>query len=90
MGFLSMYRTRSVRIIGTGIEEYRRVLAATLALVAVTAIALLILRPEVARGYLDLALPPGCCALLLSRKMWRHLIPRQRKHGSCISRRLRD
>jgi exopolysaccharide biosynthesis polyprenyl glycosylphosphotransferase len=85
MGFLAMYRTRSPRIIGAGSEEYRRVFAATLSFVGVTATALVILRPEVARGYLVLALPLGCCALLLSRNMWRHLIARQRMNGSCMS-----
>ena len=85
MGFLSMYRTRSPRIIGAGSEEYRRVFAATLSFVGVTATALVFLRPEVARGYLGLALPLGCCALLLSRNLWRHLIARRRKNGSCMS-----
>jgi len=85
MGFLSMYRTRSPRIIGAGTEEYRRVFAATLSFVGVTATALVILRPEVARGYLGVALPLGCCALLLSRNVWRHLIARQRMNGRCMS-----
>jgi hypothetical protein len=45
IGFLAMYRTRSPRIIGAGSEEYRRVFAATLSFVGVTATALVILRP---------------------------------------------
>src|SRR6476646_3555416 len=40
LGFLSVYRTRSPRIIGAGTEEYRRVFSATLAFVGVTASAL--------------------------------------------------
>jgi exopolysaccharide biosynthesis polyprenyl glycosylphosphotransferase len=85
MAFLSMYRTRSPRIVGAGAEEYRRVFSATLTFVGVTATGLVLLRPEVARGYLGLALPLGCCALLLSRNLWRRFIVMQRKRGRCLS-----
>ena len=85
LAFLSVYRTRSPRIIGAGTEEYRRVCSATLAFVGVTASALVLLRPEVARGYLGLAVPLGACALLLNRNLWRHFIAHRRKHGRCLS-----
>lgn len=85
MGFLSAYRTRSPRIIGAGAEEYRRVFSATLTFIGVTATALVFLRPEVARGYLGLALPLGVCTLLLSRNLWRRFIAAQRKNGRCRS-----
>ena len=85
MGFLSMYRARSPRIIGAGVEEYRRVFAATLAFVGVTATALVMLRPEIARGYLGVALPVGACMLLFSRNLLRRLIVAQRKSGKCMS-----
>jgi exopolysaccharide biosynthesis polyprenyl glycosylphosphotransferase len=85
MAFLSIYRSRSPRIIGAGAEEYRRVLSATLTFIGVTATGLVFLRPEVARGYLGLALPLGVCTLLLSRNLWRHLIAAQRKNGRCMS-----
>jgi len=85
LGFLSVYRTRSLRIVGAGTEEYRRVLAATLTFVGVTATALVFVRPEVARGYLGLALPLGVCALLLSRNLWRRWIAAQRRNGRCMS-----
>jgi exopolysaccharide biosynthesis polyprenyl glycosylphosphotransferase len=85
MGFLAIYRTRSPRIIGAGAEEYRRVFSATLAFVGVTATALVVLRPEVARGYLGVALPLGCVAVLLNRGLWRRLIARRRRDGSCMS-----
>jgi exopolysaccharide biosynthesis polyprenyl glycosylphosphotransferase len=85
MGFLSMYRTRSPRIIGAGAEEYRRVFSATLTFVGLTATGLVFLRPELARGYLGLALPFGCATLLLSRNLLRRLIVMQRKRGRCMS-----
>ena len=42
---LAVYRTRSPRVVGVGVEEYRRVMSATLATVAVIAVALMILGP---------------------------------------------
>ena len=74
LAFLAVYRTRSPRIVGAGTEEYRRVLSATLAMVGVIAVALMIFRPEYARGYLlggaarldrrpvDRAAPVSACA----------------------------
>lgn len=85
MAFLSVYRTRTPRIVGAGAEEYRRVFSATLTFVGVTATGLVFLRPEVARGYLGLALPLGLGTLLLSRNLWRRFIATQRKHGRCMS-----
>jgi exopolysaccharide biosynthesis polyprenyl glycosylphosphotransferase len=85
LAFLSVYRTRSPRIIGAGTEEYRRVFSATLAFIGVTATAFVLLRSDVARGYLGLAVPLGACGLLLNRALWRRFIAYRRKHGSCLS-----
>jgi exopolysaccharide biosynthesis polyprenyl glycosylphosphotransferase len=82
--FLSVYRTRSPRIVGAGVEEYRRVFSATLATVGVIAVALMILRPEVARGYLAIALPLGFCGLLLGRHLGRRALHHQRNRGKCL------
>ncbi len=57
LALLAAYRTRSPRIVGAGVEEYRRVMSATLATIGVVAVALMIFRPEYARGYLAVALP---------------------------------
>ena len=81
---LAAYRTRSPRIVGAGVEEYRRVFSATLATVGVIAIALMVLRPEVARGYLAIALPLGFCGLLLGRHLCRRSLHRQRNKGKCL------
>lgn len=84
LALLAAYRTRSPRIVGAGVEEYRRVFSATLATVGVIAVGLMILRPEYARGYLAVALPLGLLALLLSRSLCRRLLARKRRQGKCV------
>ena len=83
--FLAAYRTRSPRIAGAGVEEYRRVLSATLGTVGVIAVALMILRPEYARGYLAVGLPLGLFGLLVSRQVCRWFLGRQRRRGRCVT-----
>ena len=82
---LAAYRTRSPRIIGVGVEEYRRVMSATLATVAVIAIVLMILRPGYARGYLAVGLPLGLLCLLVSRNICRRFLMWQRRRGNCVT-----
>jgi exopolysaccharide biosynthesis polyprenyl glycosylphosphotransferase len=84
LGLLAAYRTRSPRIVGAGVEEYRRVFSATLATVGVIAVVLMIFRPEYARGYLAVALPAGLLGLLLSRSLCRRILARQRRRGNCV------
>jgi exopolysaccharide biosynthesis polyprenyl glycosylphosphotransferase len=84
LGLLAAYRTRSPRIVGAGVEEYRRVFSATLATVGVIAVVLMIFRPEYARGYLAVALPLGLLGLLLSRSLCRRILARQRRRGKCV------
>ena len=82
---LAVYRTRSPRVIGVGVEEYRRVMSATLATVAVIAVASMILRPDYARGYLAVGLPLGLFLLILGRGVCRRFLARQRRHGNCMT-----
>jgi exopolysaccharide biosynthesis polyprenyl glycosylphosphotransferase len=84
LALLATHRTRSPRIVGAGVEEYRRVFSATLSTVGVLAIALMILRPDIARGYLAIALPMGLFGLLLSRTLCRHVLARRRRKGRCL------
>ncbi|MEZ0342887.1 sugar transferase [Mycobacterium sp. pV006] len=78
---LSIFRTRSLRVIGTGIDEYRRVLSASFWTFGVIAIVTLLLRLEVARGYLAVALPVGAVGLVVSRHLWRGVLARGRARG---------
>jgi exopolysaccharide biosynthesis polyprenyl glycosylphosphotransferase len=81
---LSIYRTRALQIVGSGLEEYRRVWTATLSLFGVIAVVSTIFRLDIARGYLAIALPLGLLALTLSRWGWRRFVVRRRSQGACM------
>ncbi|WP_123025565.1 sugar transferase [Mycolicibacterium stellerae] len=84
---LSINRSRSPRIIGSGAEEYRRVWMATLVVFGGVAIVSMLFKLEIARGYLMIALPTGLVILLLLRRAARRTVSRARqKHGKCITR----
>jgi len=84
VALLAAYRTRSPRIVGAGVEEYRRVLSASLATIGVVAVMLMIFRPEYARGYLAIAFPLGLALLLIGRNVARYSLVRQRRRGRCV------
>ena len=83
---LAGLRTRSPKYIGAGIEEYRRVVAASFWTFGAVAIAELLLKLEVSRGYLAVALPVGILGLVLSRWQWRGYVVRQRRSGRLSDR----
>ena len=84
---LAINHSRSTRVIGSGVEEYRRVLLATLAVFGGVAIVSMLFKLEIARGYLMIALPAGVFFLVSLRWMARQVIARVReKHGRCITR----
>jgi exopolysaccharide biosynthesis polyprenyl glycosylphosphotransferase len=84
---LSINRSRSPRVIGTGAEEYRRVWLATLTVFGGVAIMSMLFKLDIARGYLMIALPTGILALILSRWIARRVVVRARaKYGACITR----
>ena len=82
---LPMFRSRDPRIVGTGVEEYRRVANASLALFGAVAIVAYLLKLDIARGYLVVALPFGLLLLLGSRRAWRRWLVRQRDAQRCFS-----
>ncbi|MDO3636838.1 sugar transferase [Mycolicibacterium arseniciresistens] len=79
---LTVHRTRSTQILGSGIEEYRRVWMATLSVFGVIAVASILLRIEIARGYLAIAFPLGLLALTMSRWLSRRFVVRHRRRGA--------
>lgn len=84
---LSINRSRSTRVIGSGPEEYRRVWLATLAVFGGVAIISMLFKLEIARGYLMLALPAGIVTLTAIRWIARRIVASARlKHGRCITR----
>ena len=87
MAALAINGARSTRVIGSGIEEYRRVWWATISTFGTVAIISMLFKLEIARGYLLIALPVGVVLLLTSRWIARRVVVRARtKHGKCITR----
>ncbi|MFI5509941.1 sugar transferase [Mycobacterium sp. NPDC051804] len=78
---LAGLRSRSPKYIGAGIEEYRRVVAASFWTFGVVAMVELLVKVEVSRGYLAVAFPLGVVGLLLSRWRWRTYLARRRRKG---------
>jgi exopolysaccharide biosynthesis polyprenyl glycosylphosphotransferase len=73
-----------VRFIGTGSDEFRKVLAAGVSLTATVAIFSYAVNIEVSRGYVVLALPTVTLLYLLARYAIRKQLHRQRASGQCL------
>jgi exopolysaccharide biosynthesis polyprenyl glycosylphosphotransferase len=69
------------RLLGHGPEEYKVVTRASFQLFAVLAIVSYLLRLEVARGFVAIAMPAGMIGLLASRWLWRKWLTLHRKQG---------
>ena len=80
---IAMFHARSIRVIGAGIEEYRRIVSASFWTFGIIAMATLLAKIFLARGYLAVALPVGTLGLLVSRGLWRYYIAGKRAHGKC-------
>ena len=80
---LAIFRTRSPRIVGEGLYEYVQVFNASFWTFGAIAIASLLLKLDIARGYLAVALPTGTLGLLLGRHLWRRHLARARSRGQC-------
>ncbi|WP_435591649.1 sugar transferase [Nocardia sp. bgisy118] len=84
--FLAAGNTRSPQVVGSGTEEYRRLVSATLRLFGAVAIVSLIVQIDFARGYLAIALPLGLLGLMSSRLGWRwHTRVRRRDRAECLT-----
>ncbi|GAA4174849.1 sugar transferase [Gryllotalpicola koreensis] len=83
---LGLFDTRSARTIGTGSAEYTRVVNASFRLFGLIAIAAFLLKIDLARGYILIALPVGTLVLLAIRWMWRQWLHVQRELGAYSSR----
>ncbi len=82
IAFLAAFRTRSRRVIGSGYDEYQRIVSATFRMFGLVAIIALVFRLEIARGYLAIAFPPaGLLGLLLGRWVWRKVVAAERRRG---------
>ena len=73
-----------VRFIGTGSDEYRKVLTAGVSLTATVAIFSYAVNLEVSRGYVVIALPSVTVFDLLARYAMRKRLHMQRMRGKCL------
>ncbi|GAA4777771.1 sugar transferase [Microbacterium gilvum] len=85
---LAFSDSRSPRIVGQGLEEYRRLTSASVSLFGLLAIACLPLGLDLQGGYLLLSLPIGVAALIAERFAWRKWLRTQRRRGGYVSRAL--
>lgn len=81
---LGITRSRDHRVVGVGLDEYKRVIVASLTVFGFLAIGSYALQLETARGYVAIAFPVGLILLILSRKMLRMWLVEQRKNGDLI------
>jgi exopolysaccharide biosynthesis polyprenyl glycosylphosphotransferase len=82
---LQFHRTRSHRVVGHGVEEYRRVVVATFRVFAVLAMLSLMFKVDASRGYLAIAAPVGLIGLLAGRKAARVALHRRRALGYSVA-----
>lgn len=83
---LAVFHSRAPRILGAGIEEYRRITSASFWTFGIIAMVTLLAKIDLARGYLAVALPVGTIALVLGRNVWRRMLARNRMRGKCQTR----
>lgn len=86
MIMLSIFGTRSYRVLGTGTQEYRLIADASVRLFGLVAIIAFLFQIDFARGYILLAFPMGLLVLMFSRWMWRQWLGVQRMNGRYSSR----
>lgn len=73
---------RNPRVLGSGREETLRVVRSTLALFGGVAVLCYLVKFDLARSYVAIALPVGLCLLLVSRWLLRRRLVSEREQGS--------
>lgn len=83
---LAFWGTRSATILGSGSEEYKRVVAASAWLFGFVAVISYALRIDTARGFVGLAFPAGVIGLVIARWLVRQHLALERTRGESASR----
>jgi exopolysaccharide biosynthesis polyprenyl glycosylphosphotransferase len=83
---LGFWGSREAKVLGSGSEEYKRVLAASGWLFGFVAILSYALRIDTARGFVGLAFPAGALGLLAARWLLRQHLSLERAQGQSHSR----
>ena len=82
---LTLEKSRDPRIVGVGLAEYRRVFQGTWKFFAMIAVISYLVRFDLARGYVAVAMPVGMALLLAGRYRARVWLRRHREVGQCMS-----
>lgn len=83
---LEFWGSREARVLGSGTEEYKRVIASSAWLFGFVAVVSYALKIDTARGFVGLAFPAGAIGLLIARWFVRQHLSLERKHGKSDSR----
>lgn len=83
IGLLGGYRTE---VFGAGVDEYKRVLNASLVAAGLSGVGCYLAKYELSRGFFLLAFVTGIPALLTGRLLLRRLIHTARRHGALLQR----
>lgn len=78
---LALFESRDRRVLGEGLEEYRRIGRATAYTFGAVAVFSVVVKLDFSRGYIAVALPLGLAGLLGSRVLWRWYLRRCRSEG---------
>lgn len=83
---LEFWGSRDARVLGSGSEEYKRVVASSAWLFGFVAIVSYAFRIDTARGFVGLAFPAGALGLLIARWIVRQHLSLERRQGESSSR----
>ncbi|RFA21198.1 sugar transferase [Subtercola boreus] len=83
---LTVVRSRDSRVLGAGLDEYRRVVMATCVVYGATAITALASQTVVPRSYFVVGLPLGILCLALERNVNRRWLARRRAQGAYLTK----
>lgn len=83
---LGFWGSREPRVLGSGSEEYKRVIASSAWLFGFVAVVSYALRIDTARGFVGLAFPVGALGLLAARWLVRQHLSLERRQGRSSSR----
>ena len=78
---LSVFKSRDLKIVGSDFSEYKRVFNASLAVIGGLAFTALFFKVDVSRVYVTSILVFGTLSLLISRKICRSWLKKQRRAG---------
>ncbi|WP_320536355.1 sugar transferase [Pseudarthrobacter sp. IC2-21] len=83
---LGFWGSRDARVLGSGSEEYKRVISSSAWLFGFVAIVSYAFKIDTARGFVGLAFPAGAIGLLIARWVVRQHLSLERSHGKSGSR----